>query len=240
MSDTIGALRETVRGSVITSADPDYDDARAVYNGMHDRRPGAVVRCVDSADVMAVVAAARESELDLAVRGGGHSVPGFGTVDEGLVIDLSPMNNVRIDPVKRVARVGGGATFGDVDHATYPFGLAARGYFASSQSDDNYLESHLDIRDRQGRSVAGYGWIFPLGDGTINVGVGVLSTFKGWKDVNTSKLLETLVDVLPEYWGVALDSKVSEPKGGKLPMAFSVGPKVGPNWLLVGDAAGRR
>ena len=124
MSDTIAAMTEAIRGRVITPQDADFDDARAVYNGMHDRRPAAVVQCADAADVMSVVAAARDSGMDLAVRGGGHSVPGFGTVDEGLVIDLSKMNNVRVDPVKRVAHVGGGATLGDVDHATYPFGLA--------------------------------------------------------------------------------------------------------------------
>lgn len=127
MSHTIESLIEAARGRVITPSHADYDEARRVYNGMHDRRPAAVVECVDSADVMATVAAARDSGLDLAVRGGGHSVPGFGTVDDGLVIDLSRMNHVWVDPKKGVARVGGGATLGDLDHATYPFGLAAPG-----------------------------------------------------------------------------------------------------------------
>ena len=132
MSDTIEALTEAVRGRVITPSDSDYDDARAVYNAMHDRQPSAVVRCVDAADVMAAVAAARDGGLDLAVRGGGHSVPGFGTVDDGLVMDLSTMNHVLVDPDKKVARVGGGATWGDLDHATYPFGLAAPGGIIST------------------------------------------------------------------------------------------------------------
>lgn len=132
MGDTIKALTETVRGRVITDKDADFDDARSVYNGMHDRRPGAVVRCKDSADVMAVIAAGRDGGLDLAIRGGGHSVPGFGTVDDGLVIDLSSMNHVLVDPAKRVARVGGGATLGDVDHATYPFGLGVPGGVVST------------------------------------------------------------------------------------------------------------
>jgi FAD/FMN-containing dehydrogenase len=132
MSDTIKAMTAAVRGRVVTRSDSDYDDTRAVYNAMHDRRPRAVVRCVDSADVIAAVRAARDGGLDLAIRGGGHSVPGFGTVDDGLVIDLSRMNNVRVDPVKRIARVGGGATWGDVDHATYPFGLAAPGGIIST------------------------------------------------------------------------------------------------------------
>ena len=132
MSDTIEALTEAVRGRVITPSDADYDDARAVYNALHDHRPAAVIQCGDSADVMAAVAAGRDGGLDLAIRGGGHSVPGFGTVDDGLVIDLSKMNNVWVDPVKKVARIGGGATWGDVDHATYPFGLAAPGGIIST------------------------------------------------------------------------------------------------------------
>jgi FAD/FMN-containing dehydrogenase len=132
MSNVIEALTDTVRGRVISAADPDYDEARMVYNAMHDRKPTAVIQCVDSADVMAVIAASREHGLDLAVRGGGHSVPGFGTVDDGLVIDLSKMNNVQVDPIKKIARVGGGATWGDVDHATYPFGLAAPGGIIST------------------------------------------------------------------------------------------------------------
>jgi FAD/FMN-containing dehydrogenase len=103
MRDTIQAMTEAVRGRVITPSDSDYDGARAVYNGMHDRRPRAVIQCIDSADVMAAVAAGRDGGLDLAIRGGGHSVPGFGTVDDGLVIDLSPMRNVWVDPVKKVA-----------------------------------------------------------------------------------------------------------------------------------------
>ena len=127
MSKLIDKLTETVRGRVITASDPDYDDARTVYNAMHDRKPRAIVQCVDSTDVMAAIAAGRDGSLDVAVRGGGHSVPGFGTVDDGLVVDLSRMNNVQVDADKKVARVGGGATWGDLDHATYPFGLAAPG-----------------------------------------------------------------------------------------------------------------
>ncbi len=132
MSKLIDKLSETVRGRVITASDPEYDDARAVYNAMHDRKPLAVVQCVDSADVMAAIVAGRDGGLDLAIRGGGHSVPGFGTIDDGLVIDLSKMNNVQVDPDKKVARVGGGATWGGVDHATYPFGLAAPGGIIST------------------------------------------------------------------------------------------------------------
>ena len=120
----------------------------------------------------------------------------------------------------------------------YPFGLGVRGYYASPNSSDGFFESQLDIRDEQNRSMPGYGWVFPLGDGTINVGVGVISSFKGWKDVNTSRVQDAYLAGLPDYWDVGADSEISRPTGGKLPMAFSVGPKVGPNWLVVGDASG--
>ena len=132
MLTLVDKLSEKVRGTITTALDPNYDEARAVYNGMHDRRPAAVIGCVDEADVMATIRAAREGGVDLAVRGGGHSVPGFGTIDDGLVIDLSRMNSVQVDPGKKTARVGGGATLGDVDHATYPFGLAVPGGIIST------------------------------------------------------------------------------------------------------------
>jgi FAD/FMN-containing dehydrogenase len=127
MSSVIEELINSVRGRVITPSDADYDEARAVYNAMHDRRPRAIVQCTDSADVMATISAGRDNDLDIAIRGGSHSVPGFGTVDEGIVIDLSLMNHVLVNPEQKLARVGGGATLGDVDHATYPFGLAVPG-----------------------------------------------------------------------------------------------------------------
>src|SRR5262245_61822765 len=101
MRDTIEALTETVRGRVITASDPDYDDARAVCNPTHDRRSHAVVQCTDSADLMAVIATARDSGVDLAIRGEDHSAPGFGTVDDGLVIDLSPKKGVLVDRPRR-------------------------------------------------------------------------------------------------------------------------------------------
>ncbi len=132
MTDIVNQMRDQVRGEVITPGDVGYEDARAVHNAMHDRRPAAIVRCVDAADVIAVVHAAREGGIDLAVRGGGHSVPGFGTCDGGLVIDLSAMRHVRVDPVARTARVGGGAVWGDLDHATHPFGLATTGGIIST------------------------------------------------------------------------------------------------------------
>lgn len=125
-------ILEAARGEVVTAQSPRYDEARAVYNAMIDRRPLAIVRAVDVADVRTAVAAAREGGLDLAVRAGGHSVPGFGTVDDGIVLDLSAMTGIRVDPVARTARVQGGATWGDFDHAAHSFGLATTGGIIST------------------------------------------------------------------------------------------------------------
>ncbi|MCY0946625.1 FAD-binding oxidoreductase [Streptomyces antarcticus] len=129
---SIEQLRERVRGAVATPDDDAYDEARKVYNAMIDRRPTVVVRCVNAGDVMAAVDFARENELDLAVRGGGHSVPGFGTCDGGVVADLSGMRGVRVDPIRQTARAEGGATWGDFDAATHAFGLATTGGIVST------------------------------------------------------------------------------------------------------------
>jgi geranylgeranyl reductase family protein len=130
-----------------------------------------------------------------------------------------------------------GRALGTRRRRDYPFGLAVRGYWESPNSDDGYIESQLDIRDREGRAMPGYGWVFPMGDGTINIGAGLVSTFKGWKDVNTSRILDAYLAELPEHWQIGADP-IARPIGGKLPMALSVGPKTGRNWVLVGDAAG--
>ncbi len=124
---TVDMLRERARGQVITPSDAQYEEAREVYNGMIDRRPSVIVRAVDVEDVMAAIDYARDNGLDLAVRGGSHSVPGFGTCDAGVVIDLARMNGVRVDPRQQTARAEGGCTWGDFNHATYAFGLATTG-----------------------------------------------------------------------------------------------------------------
>jgi geranylgeranyl reductase family protein len=131
-----------------------------------------------------------------------------------------------------------GRALGTRRRKDFPFGLAVRGYYASPNSKDQYLESQLDIRDDAGKALPGYGWIFPLGDGTINVGIGVISTSKGWKDVNTSRVLDAYIAGLPSHWQVTDADVLRPPVGGKLPMAMSVGPKHGSNWVSVGDAAG--
>ena len=118
------ALEGQVRGMLISPDDPAYEEARKVYNAMVDKRPALIVRAVDVADVIAVVNFARETGAPLAVRGGTHNVAGFGVVDEGVVLDLSPMKGIRVDLSEKLVTVEGGCTWGDVDHATHAFGLA--------------------------------------------------------------------------------------------------------------------
>jgi geranylgeranyl reductase family protein len=119
-----------------------------------------------------------------------------------------------------------------------PYGLALRAYYSSPRADDDMMESLLDLKDKEGNNVPGYGWTFPLGGETVNIGVGLLSTSKRWKGLNTGQLLDTYLENLPEHWEVTEDSRLTEPVGGKLSMAFSGGPVVGSNWVLVGDALG--
>jgi len=131
-AERIEALRVGIQGDVRAPDDEGYDEARAVYNAMIDRRPELVVGCRDTADVIAAVRFASERGLDVAVRGGGHNVTGFGTVDGGLVIDLSPMHGIRVDPEAGTARAEGGCTWGDFDHATHAYGLATTGGLLST------------------------------------------------------------------------------------------------------------
>ena len=129
---TLEELRGAVRGQVITRDDPEYDAARKVYNGMIDRHPNVIVRATDAADVMAAIAYSSHNGRILSVRGGAHSVPGFGTNDDGVVIDLSRMKGIRVDPALRRVRAEGGCTWGDLFHATYPFGLTTPGGIIST------------------------------------------------------------------------------------------------------------
>src|SRR6478672_2729821 len=131
-SEVVQPLREQARGRVITAEDDGYDEARMVHNGMFDRRPLAVMKAEQVGDVIAAVDFARENGLDLSVRGGGHSGPGFGTNDGGLVIDMSEMRTVRVDPRNQTARADAGATWGDFNYATHSFGLATTGGIIST------------------------------------------------------------------------------------------------------------
>jgi FAD/FMN-containing dehydrogenase len=130
---TIQELREAIRGGVLAPADEGYEDACRIWNGMHDeQRPTLIIRCRGAADVIAAVGFARANDLPIAVRGGGHSVAGFSTCDGGLVIDLSSINGVRVDPEARRAYVGGGTVWGDVDRETQAHGLATTGGLIST------------------------------------------------------------------------------------------------------------
>jgi FAD/FMN-containing dehydrogenase len=130
---TIQELRAAVKGQVFTPGDDGYAEAAAVWNGAHDdHRPAIVVRCAGAADVITAVGFARSTGLRIAVRGGGHSVAGFSTCDDGMVIDLSPMNAVRVDPAAGRATAGGGAVWADVDHETQAHGLATTGGLIST------------------------------------------------------------------------------------------------------------
>ena len=104
-----------------------------------------------------------------------------------------------------------GRALGTSRNRTYPLGMAIRGYFTSPLHDDPWIESHLDIRDREGNHLPGYGWIFPVGDGTVNVGVGLLSTFTGWKNVNTSHLMDAFCATAPERWGISPETSTGPP-----------------------------
>ena len=121
----IQSLRDNVRGAVLCPGDAGYDETRVLHNGMIDKRPAAIVRCTGVADVRNCVNAARENDLLVAVRSGGHGVAGNAICDGGLMIDLSLMRGVRVDAGQRIAWINGGATLGDIDHETQPFGLVA-------------------------------------------------------------------------------------------------------------------
>jgi FAD/FMN-containing dehydrogenase len=126
-TNPIEELRAAIRGDVIEPGDARYDTARKVYNGMIDKRPALIVRCVDEADVITAVRYGRTQSMVTAVRGGGHNGGGLGTCDEGLVIDLSRMKGIRVDPAAKTVRVQPGCVGADMDHATHAFGLATPG-----------------------------------------------------------------------------------------------------------------
>lgn len=132
LSEAAQGLQEQMRGQVILPSHPEYDEARRVWNGMIDKYPALIARCTGVADVMAAVKFAREHDLLVAVRGGGHNVAGHATCDGGLVIDLSPMKGIHVDPEKRIARAEPGVTWGELDRETQVFGLAAPGGVVST------------------------------------------------------------------------------------------------------------
>jgi len=131
-----------------------------------------------------------------------------------------------------------GRALGTSRDRNYPMGMALRGYFRSPRHDEPFIESHLDIRDASGTVVPGYGWVFPLGAGRVNAGVGILSVEGRWKGANTSQLMDAFIDWAPKSWELSKSTLCGPPTGGKLPMGLSVRPRIGPNVLVIGDAAG--
>lgn len=165
-----------------------------------------------------------------------------GLVNGAVVVDKESGDRREIRAKYTVLAEGANARIGRALGATrdksYPMGLAIRGYYPSPMHADRWIESALDVRDRNGNAMPGYGWIFPLGDGTVNVGIGLLSTFRDYRSANTNHMMDEWVRTAPARWGLDPDAALGPPKGGRLPMAGSVSPKVGPNWVSVGDAAG--
>ena len=122
--EAITEFKGHLRGDLIEPTDARYEEERKVYNAMISRKPRLIAKCADVADVIAAIHFGRQHDLRVSIRGGGHNAGGLGVCDDGLVIDLSPIKYVHVDPAARTVRVGGGCTWGDVDHATHAFGLA--------------------------------------------------------------------------------------------------------------------
>ena len=188
---------------------------------------------------------------DQAVKAGARLWQGHEVVepllDGGLVTGavVKDKDSGTVSPVRaRYVLVADGANgrfgraLGTARGRRYPLGMAIRGYYRSPRHAEPWIESHLDVRDRNGHVLPGYGWIFPVGDGTVNVGVGLLSTFRDWKSINTTQLMDAFVAMAPATWDLRAETKVCEPTGGRLPMGNSVEPSAGPTWLVAGDAAG--
>jgi FAD/FMN-containing dehydrogenase len=132
-TEALSQLAADLRGELILPGDPGYDEARAVYNGMIDKYPAAIARCLDTADVVTCVRFGRNHDVALAVRGGGHNAGGLGVADDALVIDLSLLRSTTVDPANHTVRADAGCTWGDVDHATVAFGMATPcGFIAST------------------------------------------------------------------------------------------------------------
>src|SRR5436190_22448844 len=124
LPEVIAQFRGQLRGELIEPTYAIYEEARKVYNAMISRKPRLIARCADVADVMTAIRFGRDNNLRVSIRGGGHNAAGLGVCDDGLVIDLSPIKYVHVDPSSQTVRVGGGCTWADVDHATHAFGLA--------------------------------------------------------------------------------------------------------------------
>ncbi len=131
-----------------------------------------------------------------------------------------------------------GRALGTFRTREWPYGTAIRTYWETPRHADPWIESALDVKDRNGNPMPGYGWIFPVGDGTVNIGVGLLSTFRDFKSVNTTHLLDAYAHQVAQRWEIDPDRPECKATSGRIPMGGSVGPKAGPTYLVIGDAAG--
>ena len=131
-----------------------------------------------------------------------------------------------------------GRALGTFRTREWPYGTAIRTYWESPRHAEPWIESALDVKDRNGNPMPGYGWIFPVGDGTVNIGVGLLSTFREFKSVNTTHLLDAYAHQVADRWEIDADNPECKATSGRIPMGGSVGPKAGPSYLVIGDAAG--
>ena len=131
-----------------------------------------------------------------------------------------------------------GRALGTFRTKEWPYGTAIRTYWETPRHAEPWIESALDVKDRNGNPLPGYGWIFPVGDGTVNIGVGLLSTFRDFKSVNTTHLLDAYAHMIADRWEIDPGNPTDKATSGRIPMGGSVGPKSGPTYLVVGDAAG--
>ncbi|MHB8328415.1 MAG: geranylgeranyl reductase family protein [Acidimicrobiales bacterium] len=238
-------LRSCAYGMTLELPWPDHPSFPAVGYVItrHDLDQLVAERAAKAGAALWQGAEAAEPILDDSPDADGGPGPGRLPACTGaLVVDRRARTTHRVRARYVVVADGANSRFGRALGTTrdrsYPLGMALRGYFRSPRHDDTFIESHLDIRDADGNVVPGYGWVFPLGDGRVNAGVGLLSSEGRFKGVNTSHLMNIFVDWAPKYWGLSSATSCGPPTGGKLPMGLSVAPRVGRSTLAVGDAAG--
>jgi geranylgeranyl reductase family protein len=228
-----------------------YDGLRSMAHGVTLELPwpdhpdfpsyGYVVRRRELDELVANGAVKAGAELRLGAEAVEPVVEG-GIVTGAVLADKDGGTSERVRARFVVVADGANSRFGralgTARDRSFPMGMAIRGYYESPFHDEPWIESHLDMRDRDGNHMPGYGWVFPVGDGTINVGAGLLDTFTGFKAMNTTKLLEAFTATAPARWGISPETSCGPATGGKLPTGGSVSPKTGPTWIVAGDAAG--
>jgi geranylgeranyl reductase family protein len=247
-------LRANAYGRAIAMSWPDHPDlpshgyvvTRADLDGLvaaRAEKAGAVIW--QGAEALAPLSASPgDGSLAAPADGPGSATGGGALRRAGGAVVMDRARGTKTEVGARYVVVADGSlsrfgrALGTARNRDWPQGMALRGYYRSPRSSEEYIDSFLDIRDASGKVVPGYGWIFPLGDGRVNVGVGLLSTQGRWKNVNTSKLMDAFVAQAPASWCLGPETSCGPPTGGRLPMGLAVGPRVGPDWVAAGDSAG--